>query len=300
MADAHLFASARYAHGLAGCDAVVAVPEWGSHLVRRPIAEGGFDAMGLYPLQVFGRGSDIGAGLQRLTTEGFVSAAMVPDPLLSAAGELARHFEVCRPFKAHYLIDPAAGTFSPSKHHRDRIRRGQRRCEVRQVVLAEHLDAWTELYAGLIARHSVTGAAAFSQDYFSMLAGEPAVAAFAAFVDGACAGMTLWFAAQGVVYNHLTAANAAGYANGANFALYGAAIEHFEGHGVVNLGGGAGLSDSDDGLVAFKRGFANSEVTAHICGAVLDATRYAELSAGRGGHAYFPAYRGPRTVARAA
>ena len=61
--------------------------------------------------------------------------------------------------------------------------------------------------------------AAFSDAYFRMLAETPALAAFAALVDGECAGMTLWFAADGVVYNHLTAANALGYANGASFAL---------------------------------------------------------------------------------
>ena len=53
--------------------------------------------------------------------------------------------------------------------------------------------------------------------------------------------MTLWFEHDGVVYNHLTASNASGYANGANFALYGAAIDHFAGAGVMNLGGGAGF-----------------------------------------------------------
>ena len=104
--------------------------------------------------------------------------------------------------------------------------------------------------------------------------------------------MTLWFEHAGVVYNHLTASNAAGYANGANFALYAAAIDHFAGAAVMNLGGGAGFEDDpDDGLAAFKRGFANAETRALLCGAVLDAERYAALRAGRQ-TAFFPAYRG--------
>jgi hypothetical protein len=293
MAPVHPLASAAYAEGLAGREAVIAIPEWGSHLIRRPIASGRDDAIGIYPLQVFGRGADMAGGLARLAGQGLVSAVMVPDPLLCPAGDMARTFEVCRPFKTHYLIDSARGAFAPSKHHRDRIRRGQRRCEILQVGLSDHLQDWTALYAGLIDRHAISGAATFSPGYFAMLAATPAVAAFAAFVDGTCAGMTLWFEAEGVVYNHLTAANALGYANGANFVLYDAAIRHFEGRGVMNLGGGAGFSDAEDGLVAFKRGFANSEVRAHLCGAVLDPEAYAALSDGRSADAFFPAYRAP-------
>jgi hypothetical protein len=267
-------------------------------MIRRPIGpEGLADVVGTYPLQVFARGDDIEAGLERLARQGLVSAVLVPDPLLCPAPGLARAFEVCRPFKTHYLIDPARGPFAPSKHHADRIRRGVRRCEVRRGPLAAWLGDWRELYAGLVARRGITGAAAFSPAYFQMLAEEPSVTAFAAFVGEACAGMTLWFAADGVIYNHLTAANTVGYANGANFALYDAAIAHFAGQGVVNLGGGAGFSDRDDGLAAFKRGFANGEVAAHLCGAVLDPAAYATLGGGRQANDFFPAYRAPALAA---
>lgn len=299
MSD-HLLASRRYAEALAGRGAVIAVPEWGSHLVRRPVGAAGlFDAMGIYPMQVFARGADVAAGLKRLAGQGLVSAVMVPDPLLCPAASLAGDFEVCRPFKTHYLIDPALGPFAPIKHHRDRIRRGLRRCDVRQVRLGDRLGDWSELYAGLTARRGISGAAAFSPAYFQMLAAEPAITAFAAFVGDVCAGMTLWFAADGVVYNHLTAANAAGYANGANFALYDAAIAHFAGQGVINLGGGAGLTDAEDGLVAFKRGFANGETRAHVCGAVLDQAAYRRLSGevAATDDVYFPAYRAPTRAA---
>ena len=50
--------------------------------------------------------------------------------------------------------------------------------------------------------------------------------------------------------------------------------------------------DPDDGLAQFKRGFANAETVAYLCGAVLDHGRYAELVAGQPETAYFPAYRG--------
>jgi len=293
----HLYASRAYAVGLAGAQAFE-VPEWGACAVRRPIDRTLADAAGVYPLAVFARGADIGAGLERLRAAGLVSVVLVPDPLLHPAGLAARDFEVCRPFKTHQLVDPAVGAFDPSKHHRDRIRRGLRRCRVERVRLADRLPEWLALYQELIERRAVSGVAAFGEAYFRMLAEQDEIVAFAASVDDAVAAMTLWFAAEGVVYNHLTASNAAGYANGANFALYGAAIEHFQGAGVINLGGGAGHSDAEDGLTAFKRGFANAEVQAHVCGAVLDPARYAALG-GPAGAGFFPAYRAAASTASA-
>lgn len=287
----HLYASRAYAEGLAG-SAALAVPEWGAWAVRRPIDGTLADAAGVYPLAVFAQGADLGAGLARLQAAGLVSVVLVPDPLLHPPGVLARHFEVCRPFKTHQLIDPASGAFDPSKHHRDRIRRGQRRCRIEQVRLAERLPEWLELYAGLVERRAVSGVAAFDARYFQMLAKQDQLVAFAAFVGEACAAMTLWFSAEGVVYNHLTASNAAGYANGATFALYDAAIAHFAGQGVINLGGGVGHQDRDDGLAAFKRGFANAEARAHVCGAVLDRAQHQRLGGDASG-AFFPAYRAP-------
>lgn len=296
----HPFASRRYAEALAGPAEVLRMPEWGSHLIRRAIPGGGADAAGVYPLQVFARGADLAAGLDALRRAELVCAVMVPDPLLHPTGELSRVFDICSPFKIHQLIDTALGPFAPSKHHRDRIRRGHRRCRVDRVELVDHLETWRALYAGLAARRGITGVAAFSGRYFRGLADTPGLTAFAAFVDGACVGMTLWFAAEGVVYNHLTASSAAGNANGANYALYDAAIAHFAGCGVVNLGGNAGLSDAEDGLAAFKRGFANSQVEARICGAILDPARYAALSACAPESAFFPAYRAPVAAAVAA
>lgn len=268
-------------------------PEWRGFVLRRSIETGAEDGAGPYPMTAFPAEADLEGGLERCRRAGLVSVVLVPDPLSISSERLAASFPVFRPFKTHYLIDPAAGPFSPTKHHGDRIRRGYRRCRIERVALADHLDEWKSLYAGLIRRHGVVGPAAFSDAYFEMLAAEPVIEAFAAYVGEAIAGMTLWFAFGGIVYNHLTASNALGYANGANFALYDAAIAHFSGHGVVNLGGGAGFAENDDGLTAFKRGFANSKVTAHICGAVLDPQAYAQLTAERPETPYFPAYRAP-------
>jgi hypothetical protein len=292
-AEGHLLASRAYAVGLAGEAAVLELPAWGSHVVRRVISDGLEDAAGVYPLSVFGPPRDLQAGLAQLAHAGFVSVVMAPDPLLTDPAELARGFAVLRPYKTHHLIDPARGPFAPDKHHRHEIRRAWRSCTVELVSLAAHLDVWAGLYAGLVAARRVTGPADFSGAYFQALAAAPAIVAFLARVDGACAAMSLWFAAEGVVYNHLNAANALGYARGANFALYDAAISHFRGAGVINLGAGLSTGEAGDGLAAFKRGFANASVQSYICGAVLDAARYAQLSRGRPDDGYFPAYRAP-------
>ncbi|MBS0362489.1 MAG: GNAT family N-acetyltransferase [Proteobacteria bacterium] len=280
---------------MGGPEAVIAVPEWGAHVIRRPAGDGQFDATGVYPLQVFAPGADVAAGLRRLAAEGLVSAVLTPDPLLCPAAGLARDFEVCRPFKPHYVIDPACGGFDPSKHHRQELRRAARRCRLEWVRLADHLPAWTDLYAGLVARRGVTGAADFSPAYFEALAREAAMHAVAAWVGEELAGMAIWCQADGVAYYHLSAVNDLGYANGAAYALVGAGAERFAGE-VIHLGGGAGAGDGAGGLAAFKQGFANGEVMAHICGAVLDRAAYERLSAGRADAGFFPAYRGPRAA----
>ncbi len=143
----------------------------------------------------------------------------------------------------------------------------------------------------------VTGTADFTPAYFDALAAEPTMQAFAAFAGDEIVGMSIWFAAEGVVYYHLSAVSPAGYAMGAAYSLVGAAVDHFAGQGVIHLGGGAGAAGGSDGLTAFKRGFANSEVQAHVCGAILDPASYESLSAGRATTDFFPAYRAPAQAA---
>jgi len=298
-AEGHLLASRAYAVGLAGEAAVLEVPAWGSYVVRRGLGDGLEDAAGVYPLSVFEAPRDFAGGLAQLAEARFVSVVMAPDPLLTDADQLARVFPVLRPYKIHHLIDPARGPYAPDKHHRYEIRRAWRSCTVELVPLATHLDDWRALYAGLVALRQVSGPADFSDAYFQVLADSGSVVAFVARVDGACAAMSLWFAAEGVVYNHLNAANPLGYARGANFALYDAAIAHFLGAGVINLGAGLSMGQGADGLAAFKRGFANASVQSYICGAVLDPARYADLSRGRPDDGYFPAYRAPAATPKA-
>jgi hypothetical protein len=269
------------------------VAAWSTWLLRRPIPKGGADAAGAYPRASILPGADLSAGLEELRALGLVSAVLVPDPLVSPdPARLAAAFELCQPFKTHQLIDRAKG-FAPTKHHRDEIRRGERRCEVREVSLTERMDDWRDLYAELVRRHGIVGVSSFPDPYFPMLAGSPAFVAFAAFVQGAVAGMTIWYEHAGVAVSHLMAANALGYRNSATYALNAAAIERFSGAAVIDLGGGAGLGDdATDGLAQFKHGFSNAQTTAWLCGAVLDGPRYAALTDGRAATGFFPAYRG--------
>lgn len=262
------------------------VAAWQTPVVARPFQDVR-DAMGSYPMAVIT--GDLAAGVEQLRASGLVSVALVPDPLRSDMADYRTCFDRVTPFKTHLLID---GSFDPSPHHRERIRRGHRRCRIETGRLANWLDDWKTLYAGLVEHRSVGGMADFKPAYFDVLAGYDDVTAFAAFVGDDVAGMTLWFAEVGVVYNHLTACNELGYKNGAAFALYDAAISHFAGSGVMNLGGGPGAFGAEDsGLFAFKQGFSNARTTAHVCGAILDPATYDRLSA-RKETTFFPAYRG--------
>jgi hypothetical protein len=247
--------------------------------------------MGVYPRTPIDRDADLKAGLQQLREEGLVSLAVVPDPLAAPdPARLLKAFAVCRHFKTHLLMDRSRG-FSPSKHHGEEIRRGLRRCSVGQVALEPNLGTWRELYDVLITKHSIEGTANFPNRYFEQLARLPSVTAFQACIGDAVAGMSLWISHDGIAVSHLAATNALGYANSASYALYATAFEHFAGIDVFDLGGGAGHEDDpSDGLFRFKQGFANAEVSALLCGAVLDEERYRELAGNRVTD-FFPAYR---------
>lgn len=289
MPGRHPYGEPAYAAALGdACD----VPEWGLCMQLRAVPGSGLDAAGPYPRAPLTPGADLAAGLDRLRGLGLISLVLAPDPLTAPPPQsLSAVFHHCRPFKTHLLIERARG-YAPNKHHRYEIKRAHSRCRVEVVRLADHLETWTNLYGGLIERHDITGVAAFGPDYFSSLAGDPRFVTFAAFVDDEIAAMAIWVEHAGVAYNHLGASGAAGYGNGASYALYDTAITHFTGAEVFDLGGAAGASDDpNDGLARFKRGFANAETVAHLCGAVLDEERYATLSAGKSG-SFFPAYRG--------
>ncbi|CAN5174622.1 hypothetical protein BH11PSE2_BH11PSE2_11690 [soil metagenome] len=288
----HPYAKTAYVAALAGASGTLTLPAWGVDIVRRPIDGGGFDGAGPYPMTPLTATADTFGGLEQARDAGLVSLVVLPDPLLVSAATLKAGFSVCRPFKNHYLIDRSVSAFSPNKHHGQEIRRAERRCRIEIVPLASHLADWNRIYGNLRDKHDITGTADFTDAYVAALAAEPLIQTFAAYVDDEIAAMALWFAFDGVVYQHLAASSPLGYANSASYALVAAAVSHF-GDGVINLGGRAGFGQEIDGLARFKMGFSNREIMSHICGAVLDEARYGVLSAGRESSAFFPAYRAP-------
>jgi hypothetical protein len=302
------YASLAYAQTLSHVGRVIDLPDWRTAMVLRdvPGAPGQVDAMGPYPVCVLDQDADIGAGFHALAMAGAVSVVLVADPLTGHdPAALVRHFPLCRPFKTHHVIDRSAGGADPSKHHRDRIRRGARHAKARLVSLADPAwqQKWQELYAGLVAKRGITGLQAFPNPCFDTLAqlpGDQLLAFAAESSDGTVLAMQLWVRHGDCAYSHLTATSEAGYRVGATYVVYAAALEHLADCRVLDLGGGAGHADDpNDTLAAFKRGFANATTVTRLCGAVLDPAGYNRLSVGRTGD-FFPAYRGAMTMREAA
>ena len=162
-----LFATVAYAEafGLGSID----VPEWQTALLTRSIpGTEWFDALGCYPLTVFGPEVDLQAGRERLRAAGLVSVALVPDPIASPSPHFfSAVFEICRPFKTHYLIDRSAGPARFSATHRRWIRKASRECEVTPIQLRDSLgigrgfietrsSATPSLVCKIIRRHTLS------------------------------------------------------------------------------------------------------------------------------------------------
>ena len=290
-----LFATVAYAEAFGV--GTIDVPEWKTALLKRPIPSTDWsDALSCYPFTVFGKQPDLCAGLERLRETGLVTVALVPDPLASPSPDsLCAAFEVCRPFKTHYLIDRDAGPIRFAKNHRWSVRQAQKRCRFEEIELAKNFETWLSLYRHTVIRHRVTGIHDFAPSYFRALADMPAVTALAARHAGELIAIILWVRSGDIVYAHLEGGSLAAYRNYAIYGLIAAATEHFADYRVIHLGGAAGVEEKEknDGLGHFKRGFANRQVTAYFCGSCLDTARYATLIGDRPHTTYFPAYRKP-------
>jgi hypothetical protein len=291
----HPYATEAYAQSLAHVGEAFAVPEWDSHVLSRPISGGSDrDATGPYPLSVIADGADLAGGLDRLAAADLVSVVLVVDERLRpGAAALEATFDFARPFKSHFLYDRSLGPLSYAKHHRYELKRALARVEAREIALADHLTAWEALYGALAARHSLGGLHAFPAAHHQTLAKLPGVRTFGAFVDGRLVSAHVFVTHEGYAISHLAASAPEGYATGAAYAINDLAIATLSDCETVNLGGGAGLTeDPADGLVRFKKGFANAAAPSYLCGKVLDRRAYETLGAGRAETSFFPAYRG--------
>ena len=188
-------------------------------------------------------------------------------------------------------VNPAA---AGAPAHRRNAARAERELTVEEISdPASFLDEWEALYASLIARHEIRGAAAFSRASSAAQLAVPGLVALRASKRGATVGAALWYEQGEVAYYHLAAYDREGYEHGASFALFARALERFAAQGLawVSLGAGAGASGrGDDGLTRFKRGWSTGTRPAWFGGRVLQRAAYEEL-AGSDHRSWFPAYR---------
>lgn len=298
-ATRHPYATLDYAATLAHVGRPLDVPEWRSAVIARTIDER-CDASGPYPLACLAPDADIGAGLERLRHEKMVSVTLVAQDLAGPpVARLRQLFSYARPFKTHHLVDIAR--YRPSAHHAYEIRKAARRgVEVREVRLADVLDEWVPLYDALLQRRSAGRVHRFGRAGFAALARCEGLRAIGGYLGDELVCCHLWIEYGDVVWSHLAASNARGYAASAAYAVHDQSILRL-GRRVVDLGGAAGAADDPaDGLARFKAGFSNRTETAWLLGAALDAAAYDALCAR---HAvredvdYFPAYRAPGSVA---
>jgi len=271
----------------------------GSVLVRAIPGTDRLDALGPYPLFACDDWPRLADDLAALGAE-LASVTVVADPFGGwSIDDLDRAFpDLRRPFKEHSVVELGPDPLRRvSAHHQRRAARGLRHATVELVGEPPTLlSDWLYLYERLIARHSITGIAAFSPAAFETQLRVPGIVAFRATSAGETLGASLWYVDGAVAYWHLSAFSERAYKVGASFALMASALEHFAATDVrwLALGAGAGLTTSPtDGLAQFKAGWATGSRTAHLCGRVLDRATYDELTARRPpaiAH-YFPAYR---------
>lgn len=272
------------------------LPRCGGWLLERPIpGSGARDAMGTYPIFSCEDWANVTSDVEELD-ESLVSLVLVTDPLADVyAGDLERAFpDLLVPFKDHLVRDFDEPLSLPA-HHRRHLRRSSGAVEVEVCPdPVEHLDDWIRLYSGLVARHALVGIRAFSRESFRQQLRVAGMVALRAVRQGVTVGMTLWFEDAPHAYYHLGAYSAEGYEINASYALFSVALDHLRKRGVrwVDLGGAPGAGSGGDGLLRFKRGWANGDRVAHLCGRILDREAYERLTkAGSASTGWFPAYR---------
>jgi hypothetical protein len=296
------YLSAAYAESLAEFGMPMPLPSRGSWILRRAVAPGIADAMGLYPLFCCrdwrALADDLAQAGPALTSLVVVTDPFGPDsPDLLAAAFPDR----VAPFKEHFIADLSRPLSSfVSAHHRRYALRAGVTVEVCAPPLA-WLDEWCALYENLCARHQIRGIPALSRAAFRRQLAVPGLTVLRASAsDGITLGMVLWYRQGDVAYYHLAAYSDEGYRLRASFPLFWFAFEHLAAAGVgwASLGAGASAggrapSQGTDGLIRFKRGWSTGTRLTYLCGRIFRPDIYAALAHERGfaDSRYFPAYR---------
>lgn len=254
------------------------------------------DLMGCYPLFSCSSWEKIEIDLAKFKRD-IVTLSLVLNPFLSHNSiELKRLFPDCHMhFKDHFIVDLRRPLESSvSSHHRYYARKAMREFEISYET--EHsylLENWMELYARLIERHGIKGLRTFSKQAFDIQLRMPGLNAVVATIHGDVAGIQLWLRESQNVFHHLSAYSDEGYRKRVSYALLWAALKHEQEQGATyaDLGGGSGLQSVDDGLTAFKRGWATETMPVFFCGRIFDQDTYDSLSINIEPNGFFPAYR---------
>jgi hypothetical protein len=289
------YLSPLYAKSLRTVGEPFELPQCGGWLLRRYIHPGAVDAMGCYPLFACRDWSALASDVESLNGQ-LVALSLVPDPFGDFDGDALKKVfpEVCRPFKQHFVVDLRRAAVLPS-HHRRNLRIASRAVAVECCRdPSAHVSDLTRLYQQLVIRRAIHGFGAFTKTSLEDQLKVPGLLMLRALRHGECVGMTLWYERDDVAYYHLGAFSEAGYSGRASYALFEVALEMLrERVHWVDLGGGAGVTNTSDGLTRFKSGWANSTRMAFFCGRVFDRAEYRRLAncAPATDDVFFPAYR---------
>jgi len=289
-----------YAKSLAEFGEPTLLPRSRGWFLKRPVP--GFqywDGLGCYPLLSCHDWTQLGADLNDVGSE-LVCLSAVIDPFGKHDEALLRRCfpDITVRFKESLITDLAMPARTiVSKHHRYYARKALERVDVEicEGNASQHLDEWVELYDCLIQRHQLRGLKAFSRSAFATQLAVPGTTLFRARRQGATVGAHLWYVQGNVAYSHRAAYTSAGYEMMAGYALYWRAIEHFQHRAVrwLDIGGGAGAANVQDGLTEFKHGWATGTKPLYFCGRIFDRDAYDQIARAKGHLAteYFPAYR---------
>jgi hypothetical protein len=293
------YLSSRYASSHAEFGTPVTLPRSRGWLLVRPVPGSGMrDAIAGFRRLVCADWSGLAADLREAND--LVSITAVTDAFapVTPAGLRGAFPDLVRQYKHHFVVDLASP--SPSRHHRAKARRALRSLDVRlEREPIAYLDEWSALYGELCRRRGLAGVEALSRAAFREQLAVPGCVSSRALRGGKCVSTILLYMMGSIVYYHLGASDAEGYAQSASYALFTSAIEFFAGAGLhwLDLGANAGADpDTRDGLTRFKQGWATATRPTYLCGRVNDPLEYARLVAllPHGDADYFPAYRGRR------
>ncbi|MBD3418921.1 MAG: GNAT family N-acetyltransferase [Chitinivibrionales bacterium] len=296
----HPYLSEEYRSALKFAGQIRSLPLSGSFLIEKSIPQSSFmDARGGYPLMCCQDWSLLRADFRELEKD-LVSVVAVTDPLAGLSSrELSAIWNAgVMPYKVHFIADLTVNPLRllPSSHLRY-VKKSQKSVNIKKITRTDYLnDAWVGLYQNLVARHSISGIAAFSEYSLRKQLEMPGVSVFCAYIDEKVVGISLWVENGNRVYYHLAAYSDSGYQNRASYALFAEVIDHYtkERFSVIDFGAGAGtFASENDGLSRFKKGWSTNTAQAYLCKHINNPEEYNRLSHGLKTD-FFPAYRDAR------